>query len=352
MATQPTHGGNLRWAASVAHCAPEEILDFSASINPLGPPPSVLAALTGAIADLRHYPDPEYQLLRGAIAQYHHLEADWILPGNGAAELLTWAAWDLAVQPPTVLFTPSFADYDRALNAFNVAVRRITLPLDHCPEKLPLPSTQTGGLLLNNPHNPTGYQWSRAAILPWLEQFALVVIDEAFMDFLPPDEQSSLIADIEQFPNLVILRSLTKFYSVPGLRLGYAIAHPERLKQWQKRRDPWAVNQFAAVAGEAMLNDRVFQAQTWDWLPPTRAQLYQDLAAMPGLNPLPGRANFLLIKTARSSSELQQELLQRDRILVRDCVTFPELRDRYIRVAVRSTADNLRLVEGLAAILA
>ena len=184
-------------------------------------------------------------------------------------------------------------------------------------------------------------------IQPYLEQLDLVVVDEAFMDFVPPPDQQSMISLVQDYPNLVILRSLTKFYSLPGLRLGYAIAHPERLKRWQQWRDPWSVNILAVAAGEAVVEDQDFATQTWQWLLPAREKLKQGLAAISGLEPLESTANFLLVKTDLPSSQLQQELLKRHRLLIRDCLSFPELGDRYFRVAVRTNEENQRLISAL-----
>jgi L-threonine-O-3-phosphate decarboxylase len=353
------HGGNLNWAASIAGCSPDAILDFSASINPLGPPPSAIEAIQTHLACLRDYPDPNYWQVRSMLAQIHQLSPEWILPGNGSAELLTWACWDLAELEATYLVTPAFGDYFRALKAFRAKV--VPWPLD-LREQGSLDfqhsalSTQHSALLLNNPHNPTGKLFSRDWILPLLEQFSLVVIDEAFMDFLTPDQDQSLIGWVQEFPNLVILRSLTKFYSLPGLRFGYAIAHPDRLHQWQQRRDPWSVNSLATVAAEAVLQDRDFQKQTFEWLAIARTQLFEGLSSIPGLSPLPGVANYCLVETERSSVELQKRLLEHDRILIRDCLSFEELggsfgvaqsANRYFRVAVRLESENQRLINGL-----
>jgi histidinol-phosphate/aromatic aminotransferase/cobyric acid decarboxylase-like protein len=167
------------------------------------------------------------------------------------------------------------------------------------------------------------------------------------MDFIPPEAEQSLIGLVQEYPNLVILRSLTKFYSLPGLRLGYAIAHPQRVSQWQTWRDPWPVNTLAQAAAIAAIEDTEFQEITWKWLAPAREHLFQGLASIPGLQPFPGAANFLLVKTATSSVQLQQQLLQHHQILIRDCVSFPELGDRYFRVAVRSHSDNERLLTAL-----
>lgn len=386
-----SHGGNLSWAASLVGCSPFAILDFSASINPLGPPPSTIDAIQSHFSALPHYPDPDYWALRQALGEVHHLPADWILPGNGSAELLTWAGRELAALEATYLFTPAFGDYFRALKAFGASIVSWELGFGNqgaegrgqeweeqsfchsgfnsdfvpftqhsdrnVPPLLPTPHPSlltsplnSAGLLLNNPHNPTGQLFSLEAILPLLEQFSLVVVDEAFMDFLPPDRQPSLDKVIQDYPNLVILRSLTKFYSLPGLRLGYAIAHPDRLQRWQQWRDPWTVNVLAEAAAMAALKDQAFQRQTWEWLNEARSQLFHGLAALPGLRPLPGAANFLLVESDYPVVPLQQQLLRQHQILIRNCLSFPELGDRFFRVAVRTVAENQRLLAGLAAV--
>jgi len=210
---RPVHGGNLAWAAAIAGCPPESILDFSASISPLGPPKSAIAAIQAHLGSLSCYPDPEYRELRAALGQVHALPPEWILPGNGSAELLSWAGWDLAKLAATCLVTPAFGDYWRALKAFNAKVHLCPLFLDQSREGISTPhsllpsyslSSSDCGLLLNNPHNPTGFLFSRETILPALEQFALVVVDEAFMDFLPPNQEQSLIPKISKFSDFAI----------------------------------------------------------------------------------------------------------------------------------------------------
>ncbi len=347
---QPAHGGNLAWAAALAGCPPDAILDFSASISPLGPPNSAIAAIQSQIGNLKHYPDPNYSELRLALSHFHQLPSEWILPGNGSAELLTLIGRELAQLAATTLITPAFGDYYRTLAAYNAKVLECPLSLVTGDWSLVIDKrqrTKDKGLLLNNPHNPTGKLFSRDSILPYLEQFALVVVDEAFMDFVPPNEEQSLIPVVQEYANLVILRSLTKFYSLPGLRLGYAIAHPDCLAKWQLWRDPWPVNTLAAAAAIAALQDTEFQQQTWAWLPPARNQLFQGLAKIPGLQPQASAANFLLVESQKSTSQLQQQLLKHHQILIRDCLSFQELGDRFFRVAVRSQSDNQRLLTAL-----
>jgi L-threonine-O-3-phosphate decarboxylase len=373
---RPAHGGNLAWAAALADCSPSAIVDFSASINPLGPPESVIRAIHSQIGNLRHYPDPECGDLRLALSHFHRLPPEWILPGNGSAELLTLAGRELAQLAATILLTPAFGDYYRALRAFDADVLEFSLMeskewavgssekyissqyissqfsshfISSLPTSLPIPHSPSpnSGLLLNNPHNPTGFVFSKEEILPYLNCFALVVVDEAFMDFLPPHDQQSLIDLVQDYPNLVILRSLTKFYSLPGLRLGYAITNPDRVKLWQKWRDPWSVNSLAQYAAIAAIEDTEFQQKTLSWLPGARHQLFQGLQEIQGLQPLPGRVNYLLVQSQKPCSQLQQKLLQQHKVLIRDCLSFPELGENFFRVAVLSESDNNHLLTAL-----
>lgn len=355
---KPAHGGNLVWASALAGCPPSAILDFSASISPLGPPDSVLTAIQSQLCNLRHYPDPEYSDLRIALSHFHQLPCEWIMPGNGSAELLSLVGRELAEFATTALITPAFGDYYRALSAYNAQVLEFPLLSRDAIDRVSYnvidrvcTNAQWGALLLNNPHNPTGVLFSREAIKSSLDKFALVVIDEAFMDFLPPHEQQSLVSVVQDYPNLVILRSLTKFYSIPGLRLGYAIAHPDRLQRYKAWRDPWSVNTLASAAGVAALEDKEFQASTWKWLPKARDQLFQGLSQIPGLQPLPSTANFLLVQSEHSCVELQHRLLKSHQILIRDCQSFPQLLDRFFRVAVRTELDNERLLTALKSVL-
>ncbi len=359
---RPVHGGNLAWAAQIACCPPDELLDFSASISPLGPPASVLQAIQAAFSLMVAYPDPTYGKLRGAIAQHHQIPPDYILPGNGAAELLNWAARDLAAQTQCFCLSPGFSDYARALKAFGGTLRPVPLFNSQDQYIANWETTLQGadsrstdlsqcGLLLNNPHNPTGALFTKDKVRSLIPRFAQVIVDEAFMDFLPAESEQSVIDWVHEFPNLVIVRSLTKFYTMPGLRLGYAIAHPQTLRRWQQWRDAWPVNTLAAAAGIAALQDQDFVQRTWQWVAAESDYLFQALQKLPGLTPLPSCANFFLVRCDRSATALQLQLLQQHRVYIRDCVSFAELGDRYFRVAVKTRTDNQRLIQALAAVL-
>ena len=352
--SRPVHGGNLAWAASLAHCAPADLLDFSASISPLGPPRSVCEAVQADFLLVRDYPDPAYGSLRAAIAHHHQVPTEYVMPGNGAAELITWAARELSALQACFCLAPGFSDYDRALNAFGC--QPIGLPFFNSTswEDLLLSQSidlQQCGLLLNNPHNPTGELFTRERIRPFLSRMGLVVVDEAFMDFLPPEQAQSTINWVSEFENLIVIRSLTKFYSMPGLRLGYAIAQPKTLDRWQQWRDPWSVNTLAISAGIAALQDSNFQQETWDWLSVANNRLFEGLSKISGLSPVPGCVNFLLVSCEKSVVALQAALLRQHRIYVRDCMSFEGLGDRYFRVAVKLPDENARLIKAISDVL-
>ncbi len=352
----------MKWAAQLANCSPCSILDFSASINPLGPPASAIATLHAQLhthlQSLRSYPDPTYHHLRHAIGRFHAIDPDWIIPGNGAAELITWICHDLAESSrqhdqSTMLLTPAFGDYERALSAFGGSIHKYPLNLDmllaatHAAQLIPQAPLSGSSLLLNNPHNPTGIMFSADSVERACRQLSPVVVDEAFMDFLPPERQQSAIHRVEAYPNLVVMRSLTKFYSLPGLRIGYAIAHPDHIRRWQRWRDPWPVNALAEAAAIAVLSDTDFQQKTWQWLETARSEMMTGLVSIPGLLPFPATANFVLVRSSIPVPPLQRWLLQHYRILIRDCISFPELGDRYFRIAIRTSEENTRLLNAL-----
>jgi L-threonine-O-3-phosphate decarboxylase len=351
---RPIHGGNLFWAATIAGCPVNQILDFSASINPLGPGLGVVSAIQGQIQEIVNYPIPGYLDLRRALGQHHQVNPDWILPGNGAAELLTWAGRALSQWPTTILPTPAFNDYERALSACDAHITKRSLINNQGQlqdlQRLLTNIPADAALLLNNPHNPTGLLWSVELLQPLLDRFPLVVVDESFMDFVSPS--ASLIPLVAQYPNLVVIRSLTKFYSLPGLRLGYAISQPDRLRQWQTWRDPWTVNCLAEAAGIAAIADQEFINRTWNWYQTCQPLLYQGLQQVPNLTVYPSAANFFLLRTVQPFTQIQTQLLQKFQILARDCLSFPELGSHYGRVAVKSHADNSKLLAALTQVCA
>jgi histidinol-phosphate/aromatic aminotransferase/cobyric acid decarboxylase-like protein len=302
---------------------------------------------------LQPYPDRTAQGLREAFAALHGLEPALVLPGNGAAELFTWAARDAAALGPSLLPQPGFADYTRALHCWGGALQPVPLPLDWTssapgspPELPPAPV-----LWITNPHNPTGQLWSRAALEPLLQRHPLVICDEAFLPLVPDGERQSLIPLVAQHPNLVVIRSFTKLYGIAGLRLGYAVAQPERLQRWAAWRDPWPINAVAAAVAQALLvqpqHHHAWCRRVQRWTAREGAWLQQRLQAIPGLTPMPSAANFLLLRGERSLAPLREALEQRHRILLRDCRSFEGLDGRWLRIGYQSRRRNRRIVSAI-----
>ncbi len=349
------HGGNLAQAAERLGCRPGQILDASASLVPFGPPLALRAALLAA--PLRPYPDRDYRRLRQSLARHHGLDPDQLLPGNGAAELFTWAARDAAAAGCSLVPAPGFADYQRALACWGGAWRDWPLPLrwpGPGPQAFPPGSGAAGAaaLWITNPHNPTGQLWSRASLEPLLARFALVICDEAFLSLVPGGEAQSLVPLVARHPNLVVIRSLTKLFAIAGLRLGYAVADPQRLARWAAWRDPWPVNSLAGAVGEIALEQRRWIRRVGAWVGSEGPWLGQRLAELPGLVPLPSAANFLLVRGERggqpwSLAPLRLALEQRHRILLRDCRSFTGLDASWLRIGLQDRRGNRRLLRAL-----
>lgn len=351
------HGGNVLEMALKTGLDPAEIIDFSANINPLGMPASLKAAIIEQLTSAECYPDVEYRRLHTALARAHHCPAENIMAGNGATELIYAIVHRL--RPRTaLLLTPGFAEYRRALQRIDCQID--DYPLDEAGGFQPderllqvLAERQPDCLFLATPNNPTGLMPDPAllqAILACCRQYDIaLIVDEAFIDFLP--DTPGLIPQMAEYSRLYILRSLTKFFAIPGLRLGYLVSSDrESLQQMKQLREPWTINAYAALAGEVILEDHGYIQQTHQWLAAQRSWLFDALNALPHLRVWPGAANYILLRCLRPGVDLQQALLQH-RILIRHCANYPGLSADYYRVAIKSEEANRKLIAALQQVL-
>lgn len=350
------HGGNIREAAALMGISADTLLDFSANINPLGMPESLKQAMIENLACAERYPDVEYQQLHQALAAHHGVPASWILAGNGETESIFTLVHGLKPRRAMVV-VPGFAEYRRALETIDCQIETYALREEdgwQLTERiLSLLTTELDCLFLCTPNNPTGLLPERAlldAIAARCRTLGIaLILDEAFIDFIA--DEPGFIADLKHNPHVWVLRSLTKFYAIPGLRLGYVLNGDERaVARLRKHQMPWSINAFAALAGERVLNDHDYQQATLCWLAREGQRLYQALDEIDGLTVYPGRANYLFLRCERADIELQYALLQQ-RVLIRSCANYPGLDGRYFRVAVRSEAENQRLLAALRQVL-
>jgi threonine-phosphate decarboxylase len=350
----PPHGGDVFDLARTLGVRVEDLLDFSASINPLGYPAGVPAAVQAALGDLVHYPDRRCFELRRDLAQYHGLSPEEVLVGNGSTELIHLVV--RALKPNrSLIIAPAFSEYQEALEAASVPYEFHLTQEAGCFTLERLPEAPGAELVfLANPASPSGALLAPERLLPWLEAWkdsgVFVFLDEAFIDFV---EEASLKTSLRRFPRLLILRSFTKFFAIPGLRLGYLLAAPELIARLAAQQEPWSVNTLAQAVGRACLQDRDYMTRTRALVAEERRHLFQGLEAQPGIRPFPGEANYLLAKLTRAgwtARRLREQLLCRG-LIIRDASNFTGLDERYFRVAVRRREDNDRLLTALAACL-
>jgi threonine-phosphate decarboxylase len=356
MNTNFTHGGNVFAVARSLGISPEEILDFSASINPLGPAPGVREAVAAAFDRLVHYPDSDCTELREALAAHHGLLPGQLCVANGSTELIYLLPRAMEGKRALIV-APAFSEYERALTLAGwetdfLYLRpregfRLSLPLleERLKERFDL-------LFLCNPGNPAGNMVApedTQRIIDLAQATGtFLVLDEAFIDFC---EESSGKRMAVRSGNCIVLRSMTKFYAFPGLRLGYAVASERVIGRLERLRAPWSVNTLAQAAGLASLADAGHRERTLRLVATEQDFLAGELTRIPGLVPYPSAANYLLVEIAAGPSvaELRRQLLS-ERLLIRDCGNFMGLDDGFFRVAVRHREENERLVRALAGI--
>lgn len=352
------HGGNLRQLAEMSGRDPSDILDFSASINPLGPPEWLREELSAATERLAHYPDPECAELIAAAAARYGVPAAEIAAGNGSTELLHAACAMAAHMGYTraLVPVPAYGDYARAARAAGLEVEELVLAeadgfaLD--PGRLNGGQGQPVLALLGQPNNPTGRALDAAALREAAARRpdSLFVADEAYADFCP--DLDRLTSD--RPGNVITLLSLTKFYAVPGLRLGLGLAAPDLAAGLRSRILPWSVNALAQAVGARALADADYATRSVAAVAGLREGLAAGLAALPGLAVFPSAANFLLCRlpdTGPDAAKLAGRLLAEHGVAIRVCANFTGLTDRHFRVAVRGAEDNGRLLDALTAVL-
>ena len=348
------HGGNIYELSARAGCSPDDILDFSASINPLGPPPGLAQILSGCFHRLASYPDIHNKLLTEAISKFHDIDPEYIAVGNGSTELIYWLPRALGVSKALVVL-PTFGEYAKAFELQGTRLQKLFSTPEDCFQPMveqleaALQKDAFEAVLLTHPASPSGSLLDGGTI-SWIAENSsksrrpFFLIDEVFIDFC---EQASLKRFLDRSENLAIIRSFTKFYGLPGLRIGYLLAPPRVAAQVRSHAPPWSVNTLAQAAGAYCFTQDEYRRKTLDIIAKQRQRLAGELSAIPGLKVFPAQANYLLVRMDRRlppASRLKWDLFEPDRILIRDCGSFEGLDDWYFRVAVRLEDQNDRLI--------
>lgn len=354
------HGGNTVRASRKYGLPAREFIDFSANINPLGPSRQAVKAIIESLELISSYPDPDCSDLRSDLAKYLDVDEECLLMGNGAAELIYLLVRVVNIRK-ALIPVPTFSEYGLAVKCQGGHVQEIHME-ENSFFKLPLEKVLsslegTDILFLCNPNNPTGNLIDIHTMEKILDKAAgsgvMVVVDEAFMDFVPGRERYSVMSMAGKKENLAVLYSLTKFFGIPGLRLGAIAASRDLIARMNASKDPWNVNILAQAAGLAGLKDWEYIQATNTLVRDEREFLMRYLAEIQGLKPLPGAANFILVRVAGSglTSDELTDRMGREGILVRDCKGFGGLDGRYIRIAVKSRRENEKLIGALKLII-
>ncbi|RQW64562.1 pyridoxal phosphate-dependent aminotransferase [Vibrio viridaestus] len=346
------HGGNTRQVAQILGKKEEDIVDFSANINPLGLSNIVKNALITKIDESERYPDIDYFDLYTAISHHINVTLEHIAVGNGATELIY--EW-VAAQAPSkaLLIEPSFGEYRRALEQIDCEIVTHILLEENdfqlTQDVLQLLTKDIDCMFICMPNNPTGQLIDRellSEIVKIAETLDIkIMLDESFMDFA--GEHHSRRDLMVNYPNISLLYSLTKFYSMPGIRLGYLVSSDLGLvKQMKMRQRPWSINVFASIAGQYLFDDQEYHTNTLVWLADEQHYLFEALKRFSQLKVWSPSANYIFFKVNSLGIDLQTELLNHN-ILIRSCANYIGLDTQFYRVAIKSHQDNERLIECL-----
>ncbi|MBT2570871.1 threonine-phosphate decarboxylase CobD [Planococcus sp. ISL-110] len=349
----PNHGANpLRLYKQAGISPPQQILDFSENVHPFGPPAFLAERWPEMLALIASYPDPDGEPFRTAAAEFHHVAVSQVAVGNGAAEVFTWLARRYRSQQ-VVLVEPAFSEYRQTLEAENVRIREIQLQ----PESGWQLTDQNvrdairgyAALYICNPHNPTGVLLDTETLQRMaqacLEHECELVIDEAFIDFI--GEAASFMPLLEEFPNVIIVRSMTKMYAIPGLRLGYVVSQAETIGQLKQGAAHWNVNGLSASIGADLLKETAYRSKIIQAASQERQKMQQFLEAN-HCRTSDSAVNFLSFQLPdpNSSRAFFTDLLK-DGIVLRHTESFRGMDGKWFRVGMKSTENMEKLREAI-----
>ena len=352
------HGSDLEKIEAIYGIKKEDIISFSANVNPLGVSPLLRASLSEKIDAITTYPDREYTSLRKCIAEYCQTDYENIIVGNGSTELISLF---IQIEHPkkALVIGPTYSEYEREIalgggttlyyplkekDDFTLDVEDFVTQLN---ESIDL-------LVICNPNNPTSSCITRKEmrrILDVCKQYDIyVMVDETYVEFADNMAEIDSIPLTNYYNNIIILRGTSKFFAAPGLRLGYAVTgNKDLIKAINTRKNPWTINSLAVVAGETMFKDTAYIEATKKLISSERERCYQALAASSDYKVYKPSGNFMLAKI--TNEELTSEYLFdkaiRQGMMIRDCSTFPFLDNKYIRFCFMNPEDNDRLLECL-----
>lgn len=342
------HGGNIY---KIKRENGKEVLDYSSNINPLGIPKSFRNALFENLDNLVRYPDVDYVELKEKIAKFNGCKAENIVVGNGATEVLFLYMKNIDVKN-IMIISPTFAEYQRGAEVAKKNIEFFPFEKDFSLDikKLKEASKNIELIVLCNPNNPTGKFQNLGKIgelVEYLEKSGKkLFIDESFIEFIDGWREKTAVNLKNK--NIFILRALTKYFAIPGVRLGYGISFDKLLlKRIEENREPWSVNGVAEIAGKVMLEDREYIEKTDSWIKKEKKLFFEELSKFRDIDIVKSEVNFILLKLkTMNSKEFKNKMLEHN-VLVRDCSNFKYLDNSYVRIAIKDRKTNSIFIEKL-----
>ena len=375
------HGGNIYKVFREKNL--KEILDYSSNINPYGIPESLKSRIIENLEILERYPDPDYVELREKLAHLNKIDISDIVLGNGATEIIF--LFMKVINPKKILIvSPTFGEYERAVKATeiprdivslscsgdnkNIENKEIEIEYFELKEsddfKLNIGNLKNelekkyDLLIICNPNNPTGKFLKLAQTEEILKECnkydTKLFIDEAFIEFLADGMKESIINTEENKKNLFVTRAFTKFFAIPGLRLGYGMYFDKELEQKiSEKKEPWSVNNIAEMAGLTVLDDTEYIEKTLKWITKEKIYMYEKLNEISGIKVYETEVNFItgkidekLFSEGLNVKILREKMLEQG-ILIRDASNFKFLDERFFRLAIKDRASNDRVIEAM-----
>lgn len=332
------HGGDIYSAGEVIGKNPYEIIDMSVSVNPLPIPEKIKKKVIDKFELLHKYPDTEVRRFRKLLTEILNIPSSTIICGNGSTELIYLTVFSL--KPSSVLILePTFIEYYRACRIYEVPNVKRIFSLNKAEilnlTNETLKSSHYDMVFICNPNNPTGWITEKESLLQMIKRFenTFFIIDEAFIDFVPDE---SIVKESILLKNTIVLRCLTKFYGLAGLRFGYAVGNSEVIEKLKKFQQPWSVNLIAQWIAEEIIKDKEFKTKTFNFFKEEK-KFFESLLNSLSIEYFPSVANFYLIKTPRKGFF---RYMVKKGILVRNCSNFYGLNDEFIRISVKTRQEN------------
>lgn len=349
------HGGNIYGASKRFSIPPGDIIDFSANINPLGMHWNTKELLAGAYEFLADYPDPDCRELTDRISACYAVHKKNILCGNGSVSLIYLAVRALNFKK-AVIVQPGFSEYESALKGTGCSIKHLLgrekRGFKVETERIVEASKNVDCLFLSSPNNPAGYVYTGGELKKissaCRKNKTFLFIDECFIDFMENHNRKSLLSKTAKNPYILVLRSMTKFYAIPGIRLGFIAAHRAIIKKMKKYRDPWSVNSLAQQIGKVIIGDPIYGTETRRLVAAEREYLLSELDEIEEIKVFPSTVNYLLckIRSGKTAKMLSQFLIMYN-ILIRNCSNYRGLSGSFFRIAVKGHKENELLAQGL-----